>query len=114
MAPNEKNQRWVFNSGVESNQPVLGLNRKILAYCDELMCMEVVLEEGAQVAVHSHPNTQISYIVSGVIEFTVDGEKKIVRKGDTVLLHSNVPHSCVCLEKAMVADFFTPMRDDLV
>jgi len=35
-------------------------------------------------------------------------------KGDSVFLASNVPHGVQCLEKGIVLDIFTPMREDFV
>ena len=47
-------------------------------------------------------------------EFTINGEKKVVRKGDTLYKLPNVEHGCVCLEEGVLLDFFTPMREDFV
>ena len=107
-------QRWVFNSDVECSNPNDGVKRKVLAYDNEAMCVEHYFDEGAIGALHSHPHLQITYVVEGAFEFEVDGEKKIVRKGDTILKRDNAPHGCVCLEKGILVDFFTPKREDFV
>ena len=41
--------------------------------------------EGARGAVHHHPHTQITYVVSGQFEFQIAGEKRIVNPGDSML-----------------------------
>ena len=56
------------------------------------------LEKGAVGALHHHPHTQITYVVSGAFEFTVDGETHTVRAGDTILKEDGVEHGCVCTE----------------
>ncbi|MDR1663919.1 MAG: cupin domain-containing protein [Clostridiales bacterium] len=114
MAFTEKNQRWVFNSEVDGRQTSEGVTRKVLAYCDELMCAEHAFETGATGSVHSHPHTQITYVAEGAFEFTIDGETKTVRRGDTLLKQNGVPHGCVCVEKGILVDFFTPMRETMV
>ena len=47
-------------------------------------------------------------------EFEIDGVKKIVRPGDSMLKRDSVEHGCVCLEKGILLDIFTPMRKDFV
>ena len=42
-----------------------GTTRRILAYNDELMSVEVAFETGSVGAVHTHPHTQLSYVLSG-------------------------------------------------
>ena len=42
-----------------------GVERSILAYDDPLMAVEVSFETGAEGAPHTHPHTQLSYVLSG-------------------------------------------------
>ena len=114
MALTEKNAAWVFNADVDSKNTVAGVERKILAYCDEAMCVENHFEVGAAGPLHSHPHTQVTYIAEGAFEFIIGDEKRVVRKGDTMLKRGGVEHGCVCLEKGVVLDFFTPMRQDFI
>ena len=62
------------------------------------MCVENTFEKGAVGSLHHHPHTQITYVVSGEFEFDIEGEKKIVKAGDTMLKLNGVEHGCVCLE----------------
>lgn len=110
----EKNQRWVFHSDIDEEDCAKGVYRQILAYCDSLMCVENHFEVGAIGALHHHPHTQITYVVSGKFEFTIGNEKHVVSKGDTLLKQDGVEHGCVCLEKGILLDIFTPMREDFV
>lgn len=114
MALAEKGVRWVFNADIDGEQAAPGVVRKILAYCDEMMCVENRFEKGAVGAMHSHPHTQITYVAEGAFEFTIGDEKKVVRKGDTMLKQNSVIHGCVCLEPGVLVDYFTPMREDFV
>ncbi len=98
----------------ESEAAAPGVTRKVLAYCGELMCVENRFDTGAVGSVHSHPHTQITYVAEGAFEFTIGDETKTVRRGDTLLKQGGAPHGCVCLEKGVLVDFFTPMREDFV
>ncbi|MBQ2877068.1 MAG: cupin domain-containing protein [Clostridia bacterium] len=104
---------------VLAGEPVLedlggGVSRKILAYGDDLMQVMVFFEKGGVGAMHSHPHTQLTHVLEGSFEFVIDGEKRIVTKGDTLYKTPNIPHGCVCLEKGILLDTFTPCREDFI
>lgn len=105
---------WVFHDEVETEYPAQGVSKKVLAYAKELMCVENHFEEGAVGSMHSHPHTQITYVAEGEFEFTIGAEKKVVKKGDTMLKQNGVEHGCICLKKGVLLDIFTPMREDFV
>ena len=108
------NDRWVSHDDVTPQDQGNGVIRRVLAYSKDLMCVENTFEKGAVGALHHHPHTQITYVVSGVFEFEIDGVKKTVRAGDTMLKTDSVEHGCVCLEAGILLDIFNPMREDFV
>ena len=109
-----KNKPFVCWDECEFEELGNGVKRKILAYGDGVMHVEVHFEEGAEGAIHSHPHAQVSYILEGEFEFTIDGEKKIVKKGDTMYDEPNILHGCRCLKKGIVLDTFSPIREDFL
>jgi len=114
MGSIKNGQRWVFETDASVSNPADGVTRNVLAYCDEAMCVSHHFEKDAVGALHSHPQTQITYVAEGVFEFNIDGEVKTVKKGDTMLKQDGVKHGCKCLEKGILVDFFTPKRDDFI
>lgn len=91
-----------------------GVQRRILAYGKQAMCVENRFETGAVGAMHSHPHTQITYVVSGRFRFTIGTETREVGPGDTLLKENGIAHGCVCLQSGILLDFFTPMREDFL
>ncbi|NBH70890.1 cupin domain-containing protein [Clostridiaceae bacterium] len=110
----KKDQRWVFHRETKGQQPSPGVERRVLAYCSEVMCVENRFTKGSIGSMHSHPHTQITYVASGAFEFTIDGEVHTVTAGDTLLKQDGVEHGCVCLEDGILVDIFAPMREDFV
>ena len=110
----EKKQRWVFHADALPQPAGAGVTRRVLAYTDGLMCVENTFEKGAVGALHHHPHTQITYVVSGAFAFTVDGVTRTVHAGDTILKEDGVEHGCVCTEAGILLDIFAPMREDFV
>jgi len=91
-----------------------GTERRILAYDDSLMAVEVAFEKGAEGAPHSHPHTQLSYVLSGSFRYSVEGEAAVLNPGDSIVVPGGLVHGTVCLEKGVLLDVFTPKRGDFL
>ena len=110
----KKNQVWVRNREVTGKMVAEGVERRIKSYTDELMVVENHFKKGAEGVLHTHPHTQITYVVSGVFDFTINGETRTVRAGDTMLKKDGIEHGCVCKEEGILLDIFSPMRKDFI
>jgi quercetin dioxygenase-like cupin family protein len=76
------------------------------------MVARIMLKKGCLVPEHSHPNEQIALILTGALEFHVNGESIVVRAGEMIVLPPHVPHSALALEDTEDIDFFSPPRQD--
>lgn len=114
MKKQHENERWVPYAEISAEPAGDGVTRRVLAYDKDVMCVENTFEEGAVGAMHSHPHTQITYIISGRFRFTIDNVTRVVGPGDTLLKQNGVEHGCVCIERGKLLDIFTPMRQDFV
>lgn len=79
---------------------------------EKAMLVRFDLKKGALIAEHSHPNEQITYIVSGSVKARVQGKERIVRKGEVLIIPPDVPHSFEALEDTVDFDLFSPPRQD--
>ena len=114
MDKQHKDIPWVPHAEIAPEPCGKGVQRRVLAYSRDAMCVENTFETGGVGAMHCHPHTQITYIVSGRYRFTIGDETREVGPGDTLLKQNGVMHGCVCLEGGVMLDFFTPMREDFV
>lgn len=108
------NEPFVFGNECEFCDLKNGVKRKILAYSESLMHVEVHFEEGATGGMHSHPHAQTTYVLSGEFEFTIGNQTKIVKAGDTMYDEPNVMHGCRCIKAGVLLDTFSPMRKDFL
>ncbi|MFI3207990.1 MAG: cupin domain-containing protein [Eubacteriales bacterium] len=90
------------------------IKRKLVARGGDMMIVEVHFEEGAVGDLHQHIHEQVSYCISGKLEFEVNGEKQIIGAGDSVFMPIDSIHGCTVLEKAVLLDIFTPQREDFL
>ena len=73
----------------------------------------VDLKPGATVTEHRHENEQLGFVIQGSMTFTIGGDKRELRAGDTYAIPSNVPHDAVAgPEGCTVVDVFAPLRTD--
>ncbi len=81
---------------------------------EKAMLAKISLKQGCVVPTHQHENEQISIIVSGSLEFVVNGESKIVKAGEILIIAGGVPHSAVAHEDMDGLDIFAPPRQDWI
>lgn len=91
-----------------------GLVRKVLCHNEELMVVEIEFPAGAPGGLHTHPHVQSTYVKSGVFEYAIGEEKFIMHAGDSIVVESNAPHGCSCIEAGVILDIFTPVREDFL
>lgn len=70
------------------------------------------VDAGAELPEHAHPHEQISMVVSGRFEMTLDGETRQLEAGMLVMIPSNVTHSGRALTACEMMDIFSPVRED--
>jgi len=83
------------------------------AYGENIMMSFVHFEPNSLVPEHSHTHEQMGIVMEGRFRLTVNGESKVVEKGDVYLVPSNAKHSAQALNDSAVAlDIFSPPRED--
>ena len=91
-----------------------GTKRRIRAFNDQMMAVEVAFENGAAGSDHSHAHTQISYVLSGEFTYHIEGEARTMRPGDSIVVDSDKVHGCTCVSAGVLLDVFAPMREDFI
>lgn len=91
-----------------------GVSRRVLAHGGSMMAVEVSFETGAIGPMHHHAHEQLTYVLSGRFRFTIGNETHDVGAGDTLYKKPDIVHGCVCLEKGVLLDTFTPQRYDFL
>ncbi len=83
-------------------------------HSETLMLARVLLAKGAHVPLHQHPNEQFTYILSGALQFHIEGRTIVVRSGEVLTIPPNVPHEALALEDTVDLDIFNPPRQDWI
>lgn len=81
-------------------------------HTDQLTIAYVRIEAGRPLPPHSHPQEQITTIITGELEMTIGEETYLLKPGQVAVIPSNVIHSGRALTDCQVTDVFTPVRED--
>ena len=78
------------------------------------MMVKIYFPKGAIGYEHHHPHSQVSYVLSGTFEVNIDGQKKVLKTGDSFFVPSNKKHGVLNLEEGYLVDVFSPKRNDFL
>ena len=85
-------------------------------YQEDLMVTFVDFDPHKELPIHSHPHRQITIVIEGKLEMTVDGEgKRLLLPGDAAVIPPNSKHGAKVLEEpTRVQDSWHPIREDYI
>jgi len=67
---------------------------------------------GCSVPLHRHVHQQLSFVLEGVFEMTVNGEPRQLDSSQYVVIPSNVEHGGTAITDCKLIDVFSPARED--
>ncbi len=99
-------------SSINPVEMLPGVVRRTMSEGERMMLIEVTLDNGAEVPLHTHPHEQVGYLASGRLLFHLGDEKRELSAGDSWLVPSNVTHQVTALEPSVAIDIFAPPREE--
>jgi quercetin dioxygenase-like cupin family protein len=93
-------------------QSATGIRRKTLIYGERTLITEFLLEKGADLPMHSHPQEQTGYLVSGHMVLTIGENEYNILPGDAWLVPWDVTHGATILADSVAVEVFSPVRED--
>jgi quercetin dioxygenase-like cupin family protein len=83
-----------------------------LAWDGKVMIALTEVQGGYIVPPHSHPNEQVTWVMSGKWRFLIDGKTTDVGPGEMIFIPADVVHTVEAVETLVAYDIFTPPRED--
>ena len=96
---------------IEEKQMLPGLHVRFV-HSENMTFAYWNIDAGAALPDHKHPHEQVVNIIEGDFELTVDGEPRIIKPGDVVIIPGNVSHSGKAITDSRIIDVFYPVRED--
>lgn len=80
---------------------------------DRLSVAHVRFLPGAVAPMHTHPHEQVTSVIAGELELTVDGKTMTLTPGQAAVIPPMTPHSAKGVTACYIIDLFHPVREDL-
>jgi len=111
-----KHSSRLFMKGSEEEKITVGegVIRQNLGYDDSMLLARVSFESSSVGYIHAHPHSQVTYVESGVFDFTIGTETRRLEAGDCAYIPPEIKHGTVCIEAGVLLDFFSPIRKDFL
>ena len=99
------------NETLEMSEFMKGADARFV-HSDNITLAEWKFQANVELPEHSHSNEQITKLLSGKFELTIEGEKVLLKAGSTVVIPPNAVHSGKAITECHIIDVFTPVRED--
>jgi quercetin dioxygenase-like cupin family protein len=110
-------KKFIKSSWVETDKQLLDpkLTQRVFS-TENALIVHYVYEPGLEFEEHSHPQEQITIILSGHLILEIEGEKVDLKSGDICSVAPNVAHSTTVLgeDKVESISIFTPGTGQVV
>jgi quercetin dioxygenase-like cupin family protein len=70
------------------------------------------IEAGSRLPEHTHPHEQISHVVEGAFELTLEDTCRVLDQGVVAVIPPHARHAGRALTACRIVDTFHPVRDD--
>ena len=98
-------------AGIEIKELTKGFKAKYI-HSENTTLAFLDVTAGAAMPIHQHVHEQISQVLEGKFELTVNGERKVYEPGEVVIIPSNIPHGGMAITDCKLLDIFSPARED--
>jgi len=89
-----------------------GVDFLVLSHNENTMLTKMLYKISDVVPMHSHPNEQCGYVISGKYRIHFLNYDSEIVAGDSYIIPANVEHSIEIIEGGEVLDCFNPPRKD--
>jgi len=89
-----------------------GVFQKTITYGEKSLMVNVNFKENATIPIHQHPHEQTGFVLSGKLDFQINGEHLIAETGDCWSIPGNIPHGARAIVATSVIEVFHPIRED--
>lgn len=102
---------FISMSDLPSKEMVPGFDGQFI-HTEKLTVSYWNIKNGSILPEHAHPQEQITHVLAGELELTINGETQVVKPGIVAVIPGNVRHSGRALTDCIALDVFQPVRED--
>ena len=107
----KKNASIMNLSELPGKEPVPGAEGRFV-HSEHMTLAYWTFAAGTPLAEHAHPHEQITCILDGAFELTIEGEPHGLEAGMVAVIPPNARHSGKSITECHLMDVFYPVRED--
>ncbi len=88
--------------------------KAVFTHTDHMTMAYWTIEKDATLPEHSHHYEQITTIMEGTFEMTIDGETKTCPAGSAAVIPAHLVHGGRAITPCKIIDAFYPVREDFL
>jgi quercetin dioxygenase-like cupin family protein len=96
---------------IESRELIPGTEVRFI-HSDRMTVAYWTFEPEVSLPEHSHPHDQVTNIIEGEFELTIEGKPEILTAGDYRVIPPDAVHSGRSVTACRIIDVFSPVRED--
>lgn len=98
-------------AGITAREIAPGFFSKLI-HTDTNTINFIEVKAGCALPIHTHVHQQLSFVLEGEFELTVNGDPQILNPGLFAVIPSNAPHGGRAITDCKLIDIFSPLRED--
>lgn len=102
---------FVKLSDIEKRKIIEGTEVRFV-HSDSMTLAHWNFKSGANIPEHSHHHEQMTRVINGEFELTIDGESQVLTNNDVAVIPPHAVHSGKALTECYIIDVFHPVRKD--
>lgn len=95
----------------EYKTPLEGVHFKTLVHGSGTSLHEFKLDKGSTIPMHSHPNEQTGYLISGKMNFIFKDKTILTEPGDSWNIPGGEVHGVNVIDNCVLIEIFSPVRE---
>jgi quercetin dioxygenase-like cupin family protein len=104
-------KNFIEINALKSHEIIPGFKGRFI-HTEKMTISYWTIKKGSKLPEHNHPHEQVSQVIDGTFQLTINGETKEMMPGNTAVIPSNAIHSGLALSDCHVMDIFVPARED--
>lgn len=103
----------IIHSDVQEKRKPFDGTEAVFIHSDNMTLAEWHFDPGILLPVHSHPHEQMTKVLSGEFELTINDIKYLLKSGSVAIIPPGAVHSGFAVTDCHIVDVFNPVREDL-
>lgn len=104
-------ENYIDLSEIHSKDMIPGFKAKMI-HTETMTISFWEVTKGSVLPKHHHHHEQVSQVIEGEFEFTIEGKTQVISPGEVVIIPSHAIHSGIAKSDCKIMDIFSPVRED--